>query len=474
MRSPHEHVALLLLALTAPCVLSYSTISANNLYTALTLGFQSIVRPSDTTNVTLTLGIYAINYLDVHNQELSVSVWIQAGWTDGRYSWSPTDFSDIETMYLDADGSWDPRISVQNAHDQDAYTSSEQVFQVNSTGYVEMSSSGQFTIHCPVDVQYFPYDVQTCTLVITSSVYPSASVFFTGENADTSQLTGNDEWEITSHSVDSSDYDANATSSFSKVTYTLELTRLTSGALQGALMTPLLLSSFLGISTFLVPSEASGKLLVPLAILVAQALFINLLSEEIPFSGNPSPVIGTYLKALVAVSVVETVLTIFVVRIYHNKDRRKPMSRLLQRFTAFLTVVTCVGSNQDNSNSASTPTSESEIESNIETPNTTTTEVPEVVHTVNGAKNPIKRRLSLKTISPDHSFATSSKEDFRKAKRSRAWGDTGTLCGRGTDRKWTWEDMSRGFDRVFFVLFLLLRVILAAVYMTKIESGNSS
>ncbi|WAR10985.1 ACHB3-like protein [Mya arenaria] len=413
------HVTLLEVA-PAPCVLSYSTISANNLYTALTLGFQSIVRPSDTTNVTLTLGIYAINYLDVHNQELSVSVWIQA-----------------------------PLFCLPRRHDQDAYTSSEQVFQVNSTGYVEMSSSGQFTIHCPVDVQYFPYDVQTCTLVITSSVYPSASVFFTGENADTSQLTGNDEWEITSHSVDSSDYDANATSSFSKVTYTLELTRLTSGALQGALMTPLLLSSFLGISTFLVPSEASGKLLVPLAILVAQALFINLLSEEIPFSGNPSPVIGTYLKALVAVSVVETVLTIFVVRIYHNKDRRKPMSRLLQRFTAFLTVVTCVGSNQDNSNSASTPTSESEIESNIETPNTTTTEVPEVVHTVNGAKNPIKRRLSLKTISPDHSFATSSKEDFRKAKRSRAWGDTGTLCGRGTDRKWTWEDMSRGFDRSF-------------------------
>jgi len=175
---------------------------------------------------------------------------------------------------------------------------------------------------------------------------------------------------------------------------------------------------------------------------------------------------GKYITVLVALSCVEILLTTVVVRLYHNKARHKPLRGFWHTLTSCVTVISCVGTNYESTNTSSTPTSESEIESSIESANTTTTDLPAAI------KNPIKRRLSLKTISPDHSFAASSKEDFRKQRGARAWGDRGTLCGRGPNRKCSWEDLSRGLDRVFLLVFTITRMILAVVYLTIIQVGG--
>ncbi|KAH3750741.1 hypothetical protein DPMN_185272 [Dreissena polymorpha] len=141
------------------------------------------------------------------------------------------------------------------------------------------------------------------------------------------------------------------------------------------------------------------------------------------------------------------------------------MSSITRVATALLTTVTCVCCDRKEAAASSSPT-ESEIESHVECAQATEIQLPEV-------KNHIKRRLSLKTISPDNSFATSSKENFQKGRHSRAWADTGTLCGRGEVRETAWEELARAMDRVFLIVFIILRLILTVVYTTQIKSGSS-
>lgn len=154
-------------------------------------------------------------------------------------------------------------------------------------------------------------------------------------------------------------------------------------------------------------------------------------------------------------------MTVVILKVFHNKDRSKTMPLRMEKMAAIFSTITC--QRLDEQSSTSTPSSE--IESSLESPQATGSQTE--------IKVPIKRRLSIKTISPDCSFATSTKEEFRKGRRSRAWGDSGALCGGGTDRKYTWEEVSCALDRFCFVLFLLVRFIFAVVFLSVISLGNS-
>lgn len=154
-------------------------------------------------------------------------------------------------------------------------------------------------------------------------------------------------------------------------------------------------------------------------------------------------------------------MTVVILKIFYNKDRSKTLPLRMEKMAAMCYFITC--HRLDDPSATSTPSSE--IESALETPQATGSQTE--------IKVPIKRRLSIKTISPDCSFANSSKEEFRKGRRSRAWVDSGALCGGGTDRKYTWEEVSCALDRFCFVLFLLVRFIFAVVFLSVISLGAS-
>lgn len=159
-------------------------------------------------------------------------------------------------------------------------------------------------------------------------------------------------------------------------------------------------------------------------------------------------------------------MTIVVVKLYHNKDRNKQVTHPYERFASVLSALTCYRPTEN------PPVSQSESPTNETV--STSIESPQANETPPEFKSSIKRRLSIKTISPDCSFATSSKEEFRGARmRPRAWATSNALCGSGIDRKYTWEHISSAVDRFCFLLFLLLRLILAVIFMTIISNGAS-
>lgn len=57
---------------------------------------------------------------------------------------------------------------------------------------------------------------------------------------------------------------------------------------------PLVLISFLGLCTFMIPAESPGKLGFAAAILIAEVLLLGVVAEDVPMSGRTIPILGMY------------------------------------------------------------------------------------------------------------------------------------------------------------------------------------
>jgi hypothetical protein len=158
-------------------------------------------------------------------------------------------------------------------------------------------------------------------------------------------------------------------------------------------------------------------------------------------------------------------MTIVVIKLYHYKDRNRRVTYIYERLAIVLLALTCYRQRETTSGSPSSPTNESDSPS-IETPN--------VIEAPPDFKHPLKRRLSLKTISPDCSFASTSKNEFDRSRgRSKAWDSGGALCSSEIDRKLSWELVSCAVDRFCLLVFILLRLILAVIFLTILSVRSS-
>jgi len=60
------------------------------------------------------------------------------------------------------------------------------------------------------------------------------------------------------------------------------------------LLMPLVLISFLGLCTFMIPAESASKLGFAAAILIAEVLLLGMLADDVPLSGRTIPILGSY------------------------------------------------------------------------------------------------------------------------------------------------------------------------------------
>lgn len=178
---------------------------------------------------------------------------------------------------------------------------------------------------------------------------------------------------------------------------------------------------------------------------------------------------GMFILTIVILSGLEVLMTIVILKLYYNTNKNKPMTPSSERLATVLSAITC-DRNQDGlpTGSRSTSPSIERVDTELETPQT--------IEDPPDFKTSIKRKPSLKSISPDCSFATSRNEDFRKGvERPKAWSDGGGgLCGGGSsNRKLTWDDVARSVDRFCFFVFFILRLVFTVVFMTVLQVGYS-
>ena len=153
-------------------------------------------------------------------------------------------------------------------------------------------------------------------------------------------------------------------------------------------------------------------------------------------------------------------MSLAVIKLYHNKDRKKSVTSGIERTAVILSVITCYKLEQLEPSHGRSSTACDSIES------------PSTVEVPPDFKTSIARKPSLKSISPDCSFATTRNGDLSKdGGRPRAWSEASGLCGKGMFRKLTWMQVATIVDRFCLFLSFLLRLLLTSIILTIITIG---
>nr|XP_026689355.1 neuronal acetylcholine receptor subunit alpha-7-like isoform X6 [Ciona intestinalis] len=228
--------------------------------------YDVMVRPidkyNDIINVSFAVTLQQIVDLDEKNQLLTTSMYMGWTWNDTYLKWNPDNYSGIVEIRLPAKKVWKPDILVYNS----AVDSFDQMLQTNvviwSTGAVEWLPPGLFKTTCDVDIRYFPFDEQRCTMKFGAWTYHGGMVDLAlpDENAILDNYIPSGEWDLISmkgHRT-SVKYEC-CPHPFVDVTYTIHMRRRT--LFYGFnLILPCVLVCSLTILVFLLPADSGERI----------------------------------------------------------------------------------------------------------------------------------------------------------------------------------------------------------------------
>ncbi|MGH0175055.1 UNVERIFIED_CONTAM: hypothetical protein FKN15_069538 [Acipenser sinensis] len=98
------------------------------------------------------------------------------GWYDHRLSWNASEFDDISILRLPSRLVWLPEIVLENNNDAQFQVAYYCNVLVDPSGYVYWLPPAIFRSSCAINVNFFPFDWQNCTLKFSSLTYNAKEI----------------------------------------------------------------------------------------------------------------------------------------------------------------------------------------------------------------------------------------------------------------------------------------------------------
>ena len=166
------------------------------------------------------------------------------------------------------------------------YGDSFEKVRVRYNGFVHWDFGGHFTTRCEIDMELFPYDTQTCTLITSTGIYPNTLV---------SINVVRDGWAMEDFETNLWNYMYNYRPIVfdNSVTYSYTFKRKSLYYMVNIVL-PLVLLLVLSFGVFWLPPESGEKVSLGITVLLAASVFQLILSDKTPVSSNVIPRISEY------------------------------------------------------------------------------------------------------------------------------------------------------------------------------------
>ncbi|XP_014801307.1 PREDICTED: acetylcholine receptor subunit delta isoform X2 [Calidris pugnax] len=237
---------------------------------------RPVVSTDEVVDVYLALTLSNLISLKEVDETLTTNLWLEHGWTDYRLQWNKSEFGDIEVLRLPPDMLWLPEIVLENNNDglfEIAYYCNVLIY---NTGYVYWLPPAIFRSACPINVDFFPFDWQNCTLRFSSLAYSALEINM-HLKTDNDPETGKDypvEWII----ID--------------------------------------------------PEGFTGgeKMTLVISVLLAQSVFLLLISQRLPATSHAIPLIGKYLLFIMLLVTAVVIICVVVLNFHFRTPSTHVMS----------------------------------------------------------------------------------------------------------------------------------------------------
>ncbi|XP_020028391.1 acetylcholine receptor subunit delta [Castor canadensis] len=292
---------------------------------------RPVARKEDSVDVSLALTLSNLISLKEVEETLTTNVWMEHGWTDSRLQWNASEFGNISVLRLPPDMVWLPEIVLENNNDGSFQISYSCNVLVYDSGYVYWLPPTIFRSSCPISVTYFPFDWQNCSLKFSSLKYTAKEITLSlkqeveNEQAypvewiiiDPEGFTENGEWEIV-HRPARVNMDPSApvdSTSHQDVTFYLIIRRKPLFYIINILV-PCVLISFMVNLVFYLPADSGEKTSMAISVLLAQSVFLLLISKRLPATSMAIPLIGKFLLFGMVLVTMVVVICVIVLNIH--------------------------------------------------------------------------------------------------------------------------------------------------------------
>uniref|UniRef100_A0A8D0FF83 Cholinergic receptor nicotinic delta subunit n=1 Tax=Strix occidentalis caurina TaxID=311401 RepID=A0A8D0FF83_STROC len=288
-------------------------------------GYNKDMRPVVSTDqvvdVYLALTLSNLISLKEVDEMLTTNVWLEHGWTDYRLQWNKSEFGDIEVLRLPPDMLWLPEIVLENNNDglfEVAYYCNVLIY---NTGDVYWLPPAIFRSACPINVDFFPFDWQNCTLKFRwRGYYPVEWIIidpegFTGNSGALSCVL----WQQDTL------YGARGHPGIGDITFYLIIKRKPLFYVIN-IVTPCILIAFMAILVFYLPADSGEKMTLVISVLLAQSVFLLLISQRLPATSHAIPLIGKYLLFIMLLVTAVVVICVVVLNFHFRTPSTHIMS----------------------------------------------------------------------------------------------------------------------------------------------------
>lgn len=182
------------------------------------------------------------------------------------------DFHKVPSLYFD------------RVEDISVISDSKIPMRITWDGIIHWNPTGIYKVVCESDITYYPLDTQTCSIKISTWGYTQGEIQLQLNNQktfDTSFYNENGEWDLYSATGIKSSDRSRGGESYSSLTFTLTLRRKPEFHIINTIF-PMILMAFLIPMVYKLPPESGEKMGYCLTVLLAYAVYLSLISDNIP------------------------------------------------------------------------------------------------------------------------------------------------------------------------------------------------
>ncbi|XP_035755176.1 neuronal acetylcholine receptor subunit alpha-4 isoform X2 [Egretta garzetta] len=270
---------------------------------------------------------------------MTTNVWVKQEWHDYKLRWDPQEYENVTSIRIPSELIWRPDIVLYNNADGDFAVTHLTKAHLFYDGRIKWMPPAIYKSSCSIDVTFFPFDQQNCTMKFGSWTYDKAKIDLVSMHSHVDQLDywESGEWVIINAvgNYNSKKYEC-CTEIYPDITYSFIIRRLPLFYTIN-LIIPCLLISCLTVLVFYLPSECGEKITLCISVLLSLTVFLLLITEIIPSTSLVIPLIGEYLLFTMIFVTLSIIITVFVLNVHHRSPRTHTMPDWVRRI--FLDIV---------------------------------------------------------------------------------------------------------------------------------------
>ncbi|XP_006562616.1 nicotinic acetylcholine receptor alpha4 subunit isoform X2 [Apis mellifera] len=319
---------------------------AKRLYDDLLSNYNKLVRPvvntSDVLRVCIKLKLSQLIDVNLKNQIMTTNLWVEQSWYDYKLRWEPKEYGGVKMLHVPSDHIWRPDIVLYNNADGNYEVTLMTKATVYYSGLVVWQPPAVYKSSCSIDVEFFPYDVQTCVLKLGSWTYDGFKVDLrhmdekSGSNVvdvgvDLSEFYMSVEWDILEvPAVRNEKFYTCCDEPYLDITFNITMRRKTLFYTVNIII-PCMGISFLTVLTFYLPSDSGEKVTLSISILISLHVFFLLVVEIIPPTSLVVPLLGKYLIFAMILVSISICVTVVVLNVHFRSPQTHKMAPWVKR-----------------------------------------------------------------------------------------------------------------------------------------------